>query len=141
MLIYDVTINETPKFLDIDPTDQSHAIAVKDPDSFAQTLTLRLALQGVISLLNVRTPSIDDWNTGEIRCLALTSENLIWDPSSTMYKEQEATMTGYNGHVFDQSALGGRPQTLIINSLVSTSHTATDVTSDDNLFCVLSSYI
>ena len=51
--VNDVTINETPKFLDIDPTDQSHAIAVKDPDNLAQTLTLRLALRGAILLLNV----------------------------------------------------------------------------------------
>ena len=62
--VNDVTINEMPKFLEIDPTDQLHAIAVKDPDNLAQTITLRLALQGVISLLNVRTTSIDDWNTG-----------------------------------------------------------------------------
>ena len=58
--VNDVTINETPKFLEIDLADQSHAIAVKNPDNLAQTLTLRLALRGVILLLNVRTPSIDD---------------------------------------------------------------------------------
>ena len=126
--VNDVTINEMPKFLEIDPTDQSHAIAVKDPDKLAQTLTLWLALRGVISLLNMRTPSIDDWNTGEIRRLALTSKDLLWDPSLTMYVEQEAAVVGYNGHVFDQSALRVRPQTLVINSLVSTSHTAADVT-------------
>ena len=97
----DVTINETPKFLEMNPTDQLHAIAVKDPDNLPQTLTLRLALRGVILLLNVRTPSIDDWNTGEIRRLALTSKDLLWDPSSTMYEEQEAAMVGYNGHVYD----------------------------------------
>ena len=39
-----VTINETTKFLEVDPTDQLHAIAVKDPDNLAQTLTLQLAL-------------------------------------------------------------------------------------------------
>ena len=50
-------------------------------------------------------------------------------------------MVGYDGHVHDRSALRGRPNTLVINSLVSTSHTAADVTSDDNFFCVLSSYV
>jgi hypothetical protein len=62
--VNDVTINETPTFLELSPTDQLHAIAVKypgNPDNPAQTLTLRLALQGVILLLHVRTPSIDDW--------------------------------------------------------------------------------
>ncbi len=132
----DVTINETPKFLELIPTDQTHAIAVKDPDNLAQTITLRLALQGVSLLLNVRTPSIDNWNTGDTRCLALTSKDLLWDPSSTMYKEQEEAMVGFDGHVYNRSALRGRPNTLVINSLVSTSQTATDVTSDEKIFCL-----
>ncbi len=50
-------------------------------------------------------------------------------------------MVGFDGHAYNQSALRGRPNTLVINSLVSTSQTATDVTSDDNFFCVLSSYV
>jgi hypothetical protein len=103
--VNDVTINEVPKFLEIDPTEQLHTIALKDPNNLAQTLTLQLALQGVMLLLNVRTPSIDDWNTGEIHHLALTSKYLLWDPSSTMHEEQEAAMVGYNGHVLNQSAL------------------------------------
>ena len=86
----------------------------------------------MILLHNVRTPSIDDWNSGEIRRLASTSKNLLWDPSSTIYEEQEAARVGYDGHVFDQSALRGQPKTLVINSLVSLTQTASDVTSDDN---------
>jgi hypothetical protein len=58
-----------------------------------------------------------------------------------MYEDQEAAMVGYNGHVFDQFALRGRPQTLVINSLVSTSHTDADFPSDDNVFCVLGSNV
>ena len=139
--VNDVFINETPKFLDLSPTDKTHAIAVIDPDNLAQTLTLRLALRGVISLLNVRTPSIDDWNRGDIRRLALTSKDLLWDPSSTLYEEQEAAMVGYDGHTYDRSTLRGRPNTLVINSLVSTSELAADVSSDDNFYCVLSSYV
>ena len=50
--VNDVNINETPKFLELSPTDQTHAIAVKDPDNLAQTPTLQLALQGVILLLS-----------------------------------------------------------------------------------------
>ena len=54
-----------------------------------------------------------------------------------MYEDQDAAMIGYIGHVFDRSALRGQPKTLVINSLVSLSQTAADVTSDENLFCVL----
>jgi hypothetical protein len=80
-------------------------------------------------------------NTGDIFHLALTSKDLLWDSSSTMYKEQEASMVGYDGHVYVRSTLRGRLEKLVINSLVSTSHPAADVTSDGNLFCVLSSYV
>ncbi len=139
--VNDVIINETPKFLDPSPTDQTHAIAVADPDNLSQTIILRLALRGVISLLNVRKPSIDDWNTGDTRCLALTSKDLLWDPSSTMFEEQEEAMVGFNGHAYDRSALRGRSNKLVISSLVSTSQPAADVTSDDNFFRVLSSYV
>jgi len=83
--VNDVTINETPKFLELSPTDQTHDIAVKYPDNLAQKLSLRLTLQGVILLLNVRTPKINDWNTGDTRGLALTSKDLLWDPGLTMY--------------------------------------------------------
>ena len=58
-----------------------------------------------------------------------------------MYEDQEAAMVGYDGHVFDQSALTGQPKTLVINSLVSTTQIAADVTSDDNFFCALSSNV
>ena len=108
--VNDVTINETLKFLELSPNDQTHAIAVKDPENLVQTLTLRLALQGVISLLHVRTPSIDDWNTGDTRRLALTSKDLLWDPSLTMYEEQEAAMIGYDGHAYVRSTLRGQPE-------------------------------
>ena len=58
-----------------------------------------------------------------------------------MYEEQEAAMVGYGGHVFDQSTLRGQPKTIVINYLVSTTHTAADVTSDDIFLCVLSSNV
>jgi hypothetical protein len=139
--VNDVIINEMPKFLDPSPTDQTHAIAIVDPEDLSQTIILRLALRGVISLLNVRKPSIDDWNTGDTRRLALTSKDLPWDPNSTMYEEQEEAMVGFDGHAYDRSASRGRPNKLVINSLVSSSQPAADVTSDDNFFCVLSSYV
>ena len=55
-----------------------------------------------------------------------------------MYEEQELAMIGYDGHVFDCSALRGQPKTLVINSLVSSTQTAADVTSDDNFFLRIS---
>jgi hypothetical protein len=52
--VNDVTVDETPKFLAHNPTDNTHASTVKDPHNPAQTVILPLALQGVTSLINVR---------------------------------------------------------------------------------------
>ena len=56
----------------------------------------------------------------------------------TLDYNQPVQVVGYDGHVFDQSALRGQPKTLVINSLVSTTQTAADVSSDDNFVCLLS---
>ena len=88
--VNDVTISELPKFLATAPTEKTHALTIKDPDHPTQTITLRLALRGVILLLTVRMPTMDEWNSGEFCRLALTLETLTWDPSTTSYKERHA---------------------------------------------------
>ncbi len=68
-----MTVDDTPKFLARDPTDKSHALTLDDPDHPAQTVTLPLALQGVTLLLNVRAPTLDEWNSDTFWQLHLTS--------------------------------------------------------------------
>ena len=51
--VNDVVVDNTPKFLASDPTDNTHALTIKDPDWPAQTVILRLALRGV-TLLDIR---------------------------------------------------------------------------------------
>ncbi len=65
----------------------------------AQTVILPLALQGMTLLLNVRGITLDEWNSDAFKRLHLTSETLTWDPTATLYEEQEAAMIDYSGHV------------------------------------------
>ena len=90
-----MTVNETPKFLVHDPTDNTHALTVKDPHNPAQMVILPLALRGVTSLIDVRAPTLDldEWNSDAFTRLSLTSESLTWDPTTTHYSDQEAAMT------------------------------------------------
>ncbi len=106
--VNDVTVNEMPKFLAHDPTDHTHALTVKDPHNPAQTVILPLALQGVISLLNVRAPTLDEWNSDAFTRLSLTSESLTWNLTTTHYSDQEAAMTDYSGNVVRCSSLRSR---------------------------------
>ena len=88
-----------PKFWTSDPTDHMHALTIIDPHKPAQTVILPLALQGVTSLLNVRGITLDEWNSDTFKRLHLTSEALTWDPTTTLYEEQEAAMVDYSGRV------------------------------------------
>ncbi len=60
--VNDVTVNKMPKFLALDPTETMHPLTLTDPNNLLQKVTLPLWLGGVISLLNVRTPTIDQCN-------------------------------------------------------------------------------
>ncbi len=92
-------VDNTPMFLTSDPTDNTYALTIRDPHQPAQTVILQLALRGVTSLLNVRGITLDEWNSDTFKRLHLTSETLTWDPTTTLYEEQEAAMIDYLGHV------------------------------------------
>ncbi len=94
--VNDVIVDETPKFLAIKPTDQTHALTVPDPDDPSKMLTLPLMLRGVTSLLHVRNVIADDFYNDNIPRIDLTSETLTWDPSTTLYEEQENGMTDHS---------------------------------------------
>ncbi len=97
--VNDVIVHNMPKFLMPDPTNYTHAFTINDPFHPAQMVILPLALQGVTLLLNMRAPTLDKWNSGAFIRLHLTSETLTWDPTTTLYEEQEAAMIDYSGRV------------------------------------------
>ncbi len=58
-----VTVNGLPKYLAADPTDQTHALTLTDPNNPLQPDILPLTLRGVMLLLNVRSVTIDEFNS------------------------------------------------------------------------------
>ncbi len=137
-----MVVDNTPKVLASDPTDNMHALTIKDPDWPAQTVILRLALIGVTLLLNVRGVTLDEWNSDAFKQLHLTSDTLTWDPMTTLYEDQETPMVDYSGHVVTTT----RPLMVHIKSLVtdllsSLTTDQADVTDDQNLYDVLASHV
>jgi hypothetical protein len=59
----DVTINNLPKFLAANPTDQTHPLTINDPNNPLQPVILPLTLRGVTLVLNVRTVTINKFNS------------------------------------------------------------------------------
>ncbi len=92
-------------------------------------------------LLNVRAPTLNEWNSDAFRQLHLTSETLTWDPTTTLYEDQELAMTDYSGNVVRLDALRGQVSSLVINSLFSLTADYADVIDDNNFYWVLSSMV
>jgi hypothetical protein len=131
--VNDVTINETPKFMVQDPTDQMHALTLPDPVHPSQTITLPLELRGVISLLNVRTVTADQFYDHETYPqVHLTSDTLTWDPTSTLYRDQELAMINLHGEVCTHANVRGPRNSIVVNSISSTYTDLIDITHDDN---------
>ncbi len=61
--VNDKIVNNLPKFLAADPTDQTHALLLTNPDNPLQPVILPLTLRGVTSLLNVRSVTINEFNS------------------------------------------------------------------------------
>ena len=139
--VNDVTVNKSPKFLAHDPTDHTHALTLKDPHNPAQTVILPLALRGVTLLLNVRAPTLDEWNSDAFTWLTLTSETLNWDPTMTQYSDQEAAMTDYPGSVVGCAAVRGHVGILAIHLLSSLTTDLADVKDDEHFYQVLTSKV
>jgi hypothetical protein len=138
----DVTVKNTPKLLVRDPTDSRHALTIHNPNKPTQRIILPLALQGGSLLLNVRAPSLDKWNIDTFTQTHLTSESLTWGPTSTLYEEQEATMTNYSSHVVMMTpAMRGHIGNLVINLISSLTTDLAEVTDDDNFYYILTSNV
>jgi hypothetical protein len=135
----EVIVDETPKFLAIKPTDQTHALTVPDPDDPLQTLTLPLTLRGVTSLLHVRNVTADDFYNEDIPRIDLTLKILTWDLSMTLYAEQENGMIDHSDAIVRDAAVRGPD--LVINALHSLTTNFANITHDCNFIQVQLSHV
>jgi hypothetical protein len=137
--VNDVTVNNLPKFLAADPTEQTHALTLTNPNNPLHLVILPLTLRGVMLLLNVRSVTIDEFNSHDYLRLHLTSEILTWDPTTDLYEQQEHAMMDYSGNIVRDAAVRG--PTLILNELQSLTTDLADLTHDCNFHQVLTSHV
>ncbi len=138
--VNDVIVNNLPKFLAADHTDQTHALTLTDPNNPLQLVTLPLILRGVMSLLsNVRSTTIDEFNSHDHLRLHLTSETLTWDPTTALYEKQENAMMDYSGNIVHDAAMRG--PILILYELQSLTTGLADLMHDCNFHQVLTAHV
>ncbi len=139
--VNDMTVNNLPKFLAADPTDQTHGLTINDPNNPLQLVILPLTLRGVTLLLNVRTVTINEFNSHDYPRLHLTSETLTWDPTTNLYEQQENAMMDYSGNIVCDAAVRGQVPTLIVNELQLLTTDLADLMLDCNFHQVLTSHV
>ncbi len=137
--VNDVTVNNLPKFLAAEPTDQTHALTLTDPNNPLQPVILPLALRGVTSLLNVRSVTINEFNSQDYLQLHLTSETLTCNPTTDLYEQQEQAMVDYSGKIVRDAAV--REPKLIVNELQTLTTDLADLMHDCNFHQVLTSHV
>ncbi len=139
--VNDMTVNDLPKFLVANPTDQMHALTINDSNNPLQLVILPLTLRGVTSLLNVRTVTIDEFDSQDYPRLHLTSDTLTWDPTTNLYEQQENAMMDYSGNIVCDAAMRGQVPTLIVNEVQLLTTDMADVMHDCNFHQVLISHL
>jgi hypothetical protein len=135
--VNDVTLNNLPNYLAANPTDQMHALTMTDPNNLLQPVILPLTQRGVTLLLNVRSVTINEFNSQYYPRLHLTSETLTWDPITNLYEQQENAMMDYSGNIVRDAAVRGQVPTLIVNELQSLTTDFADMMHDCNFHQVL----
>jgi hypothetical protein len=106
-----------------------------------QPVILPLILRGVASLLNVRTVTINEFNSQDYPRLHLTSEILTWDPTTNLYEQQENAMMDYSGNIVRDAAMRGQVPALILNELQLLTTDMADMMHDCNFPQVLTSHV
>ena len=92
--VADVVVNDCPKFLTANPTEETHCLIARDEGG--ARVTLPLGLQGVTSVLNVHSISEAEWIREAAPRITLTNRDLHWNPNSSIYEEQESACSEQN---------------------------------------------
>ena len=97
-------VNDQPKFLTENPSDDTHAIILPDPESKDGKYIIPLSLKGVTSTFPTQKPTVEEYKN--CKQFELTFESFDYDPLSTCYEEQEDALVDNSGRLRET---GDRP--------------------------------
>ena len=98
----DVSVDERPKFLSVDATDERHAVTIARTDD--EPLVIPLSLDGVTSYLPTFKPTKEQYEaaTEGVDLHVLTYDSPDWDPHDQDFAERERNMLDHRGHVHER---------------------------------------
>ena len=90
----------------------------------------------------MRTVTADQFNDQDTYPhISLTSDTLTWDPSTTLYRDQELAMTTLHGDICTYAGVRGPRTSIIVNSISLTHTDLVDITHNDIFHHALSSQV
>ena len=92
MRMYDVKVNDIPKYLTDNPTDQTHSIVLHER---GETLLIPLHLHGVTSYFTSRKPTMEEYNN--CTHFSATAVDPEWDPHDPSFSAQEDALLTTGG--------------------------------------------
>ena len=138
MRIAGLDVDECPKFLAKNPTESNHSIFFPDED-----IRIPLLIEGIISYIPTRKPSLEEYNERAGDYLLLTLNLPDWNSHSDVYKDQEYGMLDYNGNIKQgkQESVNKRIQIMEVSSERSNDELTYDITHFINKFSAMSDIV
>ena len=98
----DVYVNEEPKHMARNPTDEHHCLKLMRNDG--TPLVIPLSINGVTSYFPTRKPTVQEWeNADDDHRLDLTSESPEWDPQTDRFEKAEEAVVDAQGNVIEKA--------------------------------------
>ena len=96
MRIYDVKVNDIPKYLTENPTDQTHSIVIHEKE---ETLLTSLHVLGVTSYFTFSKPEMGEYNN--CKHFSATTVDPEWDPHDPSFLVQAYALLKIGGLLRD----------------------------------------
>jgi hypothetical protein len=97
MRMNNITVNECPKSLMQDPTEEDHAVIVCHGDN--DTTIIPLLLRGAVSFIPVRRPTKQEAHDLGLERIELTFQSPEWDPSLPNLERMEDLLSSHEGRL------------------------------------------
>ena len=98
MRMHGAVVNDTPKFLLRDTTDDEHCVILKN-ETLDESLRIPLSIKGVSSIFPSRPTTKEEYKNSD-QFIAISNAPL-WDPHYAMFESQEESITDGSGRLHE----------------------------------------
>jgi hypothetical protein len=119
----DIMVNDEPKHMVLNPTNDHHCIMVNEAAGRSTTLCIPLLLHGITSYFPTRKPTREEYEQSDLDVrIDMTYESPEWDPSDERYAKAEASMINNDGSLRNEGSNRDREVNMTMISAITSCH-------------------